>query len=92
MVRLIKKIASQCVVLIMCMLEPNCTLATKRLSGKKLQKERITISLTTNADGSTKLPPFIIHKYARPRAFTRRNISNPNNLCILWISNLAKLG
>ena len=87
MVRLIKKIASQCVVLIMCMLEPNCTLATKRLSGKKLQKERITISLTTNADGSTKLPPFIIHKYARPRAFTRRNISNPDNLHILWNSN-----
>jgi hypothetical protein len=71
----------------MCRLEPNRTLATKRLSGKKLQKERITIALTTNADGSTKLPPFVIHKYARPCAFTRRNISNPDNLGILWNSN-----
>ena len=52
-----------------------------------MQKERITIALTTNADGSTKLPPFVIHKYARPRAFTRRNISNPDNLGILWNSN-----
>ena len=71
--------ASECVVLIMCKLEPN--------HGKKLQKEWITVALTTNADGSTKLPPIVIQKYARPRAFTRRNISNPENLCILWNSN-----
>ena len=69
----------------MCRLEPNRTLATKRLSRKKLQKKRITIALTTNADGSTKLLPFVIHKYAHPRAFTRRNISNPNKSCVLTL-------
>jgi hypothetical protein len=82
-----ERVASECVVLNMCMLEPNRMFATKRLSRKKLQKERITIALTTNADGSTKLPPFVIHKYVYPCAFTRRNISNPYYLRILWNSN-----
>lgn len=68
-------------------LEPNRTLATKRLAGKKMQKERLTIALTCNVDGSVKLPPFVIYKYQRPRAFTKRNIANPNNLGILWFHN-----
>ena len=69
------------------MLEPNRTLATMRLFGRKLQKDRITIALTTNADGSTKLLPFVINKYACPRAFTRRNVSYPNNLRNHWNFN-----
>jgi hypothetical protein len=68
-------------------LEPNRTLATKRLAGKKMQKERLTIALTCNVDGSVKLPPFVIYKYQRPRAFTKRNIANPKNLGILWFHN-----
>jgi hypothetical protein len=40
-----------------------------------------------NANGSMKLPPLIICKYARPRAFSRRNISNPSNLGILKSGN-----
>jgi hypothetical protein len=55
-------------------LEPNRTLATKRLAGKKMQKERLTIALTCNVDGSVKLPPFVIYKYQRPRAFTKRTL------------------
>jgi hypothetical protein len=42
-------------------LEPNCTLATKRLSGKKKQKERITVAFTANVDGSMILPPLVIN-------------------------------
>jgi hypothetical protein len=42
-------------------LEPNCTLATKRLFGKKKQKERITVALIANVDGSMILPPLVIN-------------------------------
>ena len=38
------------------MLEPNRTLAMKRLSGKKKQKEWITVAFTTNAIGTICLP------------------------------------
>ena len=68
-------------------LEPKKTLATSRLSGRKKQKERISIVVTSNEDGSHKLPPFIVKMYKMPKAFSRRNISNPNNLGILWASN-----
>lgn len=68
-------------------LEPNRTLATHRLSGRKKQKERLTIALTSNADGSIKLPPFVINKFVKPRAFSQRNIVNPQNLGILWAAN-----
>ena len=75
----------------MCGLEPNHMLATKQLYGKKLQEEIITIALTINADGSTKLPPFAIHKYDFPRAFSRRNILNPDNVRInskAWMTTI----
>jgi hypothetical protein len=68
-------------------LEPNRTLATKRLSGKKKQKERITVALTANADGSIILPPLVINQYLKPRAFTSRHILNPENLGIQWYAN-----
>lgn len=48
----------------------------------------MTIALTTNnVDSRTKFPPFVMHKYARLHAFTRKNISNLDNLNILWNSN-----
>ena len=40
-------------------LEPDRTLATQRLSGRKKNKERLTIALCTNADGSHKLDPLM---------------------------------
>jgi hypothetical protein len=41
--------------------KPNKTLATKRLTRKKVSKEKITIALTSNADGTYILPPLIIN-------------------------------
>ncbi|KAF8669472.1 CENP-B ARS binding protein-like protein [Rhizoctonia solani] len=47
----------------------NRGLASQPLSGSKVDKTRLTIVLGTSAAG-WKLPPFIIGKAARPRAFT----------------------
>ncbi|CAB5357741.1 unnamed protein product [Rhizophagus irregularis] len=57
-------------------LEPDRTLATRRISGRKKNKERLSIALCANADGSHKLPPLIIGKYANPRCFKNINIRN----------------
>ncbi|CAG8735374.1 16801_t:CDS:2, partial [Rhizophagus irregularis] len=42
----------------------------------KESKERLSIALCSNADGSHKLPPLIIGKYANPRCFKNINIYN----------------
>ncbi|KAL2632892.1 hypothetical protein R1flu_004371 [Riccia fluitans] len=68
-------------------LEPRRSLATKKMSGKKASKGRLTIALTCNMTGTDKLVPFVIHKYNRPHAFTKRNIRRADNLGILWHSN-----
>ncbi|CAG8742791.1 2285_t:CDS:2 [Rhizophagus irregularis] len=57
-------------------LQPDRTLATRRISGRKKNKERLSIALCANADGSHKLPPLIIGKYANPRCFKNINIRN----------------
>ena len=61
------------------MLEPNRTLATKRLSGKNKQKEQITVVLTANATGTICFPPLIINQYLKLRASTSRKIRYPEN-------------
>lgn len=50
---------------------PNKTLAFKgeRCSGGKLSKERITLLIGANMDGSEKLPLFMIGKSKNPRCF-----------------------
>ncbi|CAB5367826.1 unnamed protein product [Rhizophagus irregularis] len=50
-------------------LEPDRTLATKHLAGRKVNRERLSIALCANADGSHKLNPLIIGKFERPRCF-----------------------
>ncbi|CAB5357732.1 unnamed protein product [Rhizophagus irregularis] len=50
-------------------LEPDRTLATKRLAGRKVNKERLSVALCANADGSHKFKPLIIGKFERPRCF-----------------------
>ena len=40
-----------------------------KLSGSKKSKERLTVLLTANMDGSDKLWPFVIGKSANPRCF-----------------------
>jgi hypothetical protein len=47
-------------------LEPNRTLATKTVSGKKKQKDHITVALIANGDGSICLLPLVINKYCKP--------------------------
>ena len=41
------------------------------VQGKKMQKERVTLALTTNATGTDKLKPVVIGTAKRPRAFGR---------------------
>ena len=50
---------------------PNKTMTRKGqlCTGGKLSKERITVLLTANADGSEKLKPLVIGKYENPRCF-----------------------
>ncbi|KAL3676039.1 hypothetical protein R1sor_025987 [Riccia sorocarpa] len=68
-------------------LEPNRTLATRSIAGTKKPKARLSIALTANMTGTWKLPPFIVYKYLKPHAFTRRGIRRPENLGILWSAN-----
>jgi hypothetical protein len=51
---------------------PDRGLMDRQMAGVKGVKKRITYTLTTNADGTEKLPPLIIGKAARPRAFKKR--------------------
>jgi hypothetical protein len=57
-------------------LEPDRSLATQRLAGRKKNKERITIALCSNADGSHKIDPLVIGKYRKPRCFKNININS----------------
>jgi hypothetical protein len=50
---------------------PDRTLATQSTSVTKKSKDRITIALTTNADGSEKLEPWIIGQSENPRSFKK---------------------
>jgi hypothetical protein len=54
-------------------LSPNRTLATEARSGGKKSKDRVTLALTTNGDGSEKLDPWIISKSKNPRCFKHIN-------------------
>src|SRR5437868_4977465 len=55
------------------------SLATQQLEGCKQSKERITVAVCCNGDGSHKLPLWIIGKYANPRCF--KNINHANLGC-----------
>ena len=48
---------------------PNKTLSTMRVSGQKLAKQRITLAICANADGSEKLKLLFINNAKAPRAF-----------------------
>lgn len=56
----------------MCRLAPDRGLSDRKQSGVKGKKARLTYAFTSNADGSEKLPPFIIGKAAWPRAFNKK--------------------
>ena len=52
---------------------PDWGLSDCQQSGVKGNKNRLTYALTSNADGSDKLPPFIIGKAAQPCAFQKKS-------------------
>jgi hypothetical protein len=56
-------------------LTPDRTLATQAVSGGKKSKDRITVALTANADGSEKLEPWIIGRSKNPRCLKNLNRS-----------------
>ncbi|CAG8539874.1 1045_t:CDS:2, partial [Dentiscutata erythropus] len=52
-------------------MEPSRSLAKKATPGIKKDKQRATILLCTNATGTIKIKPLVIHYYKTPRAFSR---------------------
>jgi hypothetical protein len=66
---------------------PDRTLATKSYSGTKKSKDRITVALTSNADGSEKFEPWVIGKSENPRCFSK---INRRNLRITYRFNKSK--
>jgi hypothetical protein len=69
-------------------LQPDRSLATRQTSGGKKSKDRITIALTVNADGSEKLEPWIIGRSKNPRCL--KHIKNRQNLRIVYEHNKTK--
>jgi DDE superfamily endonuclease/Tc5 transposase DNA-binding domain len=65
---------------------PDTTLATESQSGTKKQKARISLANCSNADGSDKIPLWIIGVSKRPRCFARARI-NISSLNAHWRYN-----
>jgi len=51
---------------------PDRGLSNRQHSEVKGKKTRLTYALTTNADGSEKLPPIMIRKACKPQAFNKK--------------------
>lgn len=66
-------------------MEPSKSLGTKSLKGRKKDKDRITIGLCANMDGSEKLEPIVIGKSIKPRCFKGINTST---LGVRYYANL----
>jgi len=65
-------------------LEPSKTLSRRPISGTKKPKDCITVLLTCNATGTSKLTPLFIHKYKNSRCL--QNIDK-NNLPVYYYWN-----
>ena len=65
-------------------LEPDKTLATKQLEGKKKDKQCLTVVLCCNSDGTHKLEPLIIGKSLKPRCIGNINM---NSLGVVYRAN-----
>jgi hypothetical protein len=57
-------------------MEPDTTLATRQLAGKKKNKERLSVALCCNGDGSHKIKALVIGRSAKPRCFKNINLAN----------------
>jgi hypothetical protein len=69
-------------------LQPDRTLATQQISRGKKSKDRITLALTANADGSEKPEPWVIGRSKNPRCL--QPIKNRQNLRIVYEYNKTK--
>jgi hypothetical protein len=47
---------------------PTCSLAAGKRAGHKMERDRVTFPLCTNASGSHKMELFVIGKASRPRS------------------------
>lgn len=65
---------------------PDTTLATKPQSGKKKQKNRVTILVTTNCSGTHRMNHWIIGNAKNPRVFGRKN-EKIQGEPMMWRSN-----
>jgi hypothetical protein len=63
------------------------SLASKQLEGRKQNKERITLAIYYNGDGSDRLPLWVIGKYKNPRCF--KNINKNTFGCQYWNNSSA---
>ena len=63
------------------------SLATKQLEGRKQNKERITLVVCVNGDGSNKLRLHVIGKYENPRCF--KNVNQADLGCTYWNNKKA---
>ncbi|MFQ6634157.1 hypothetical protein Gotur_010404 [Gossypium turneri] len=59
-------------------LQADHSLGTKQLEGRKKDKERLTVVVCCNGDGSDKVPLWVISKFANPKCFKHMNIDNLN--------------
>lgn len=57
-------------------MEPDTTLATRQLAGKKKNKERLSVALCCNGDGSHKIKALVIGRSAKPRCFKNINLKS----------------
>lgn len=60
---------NQCALFFKLMPNKSFILKGEKYHGEKLSKDRITVLLATNADGSKKLPPLVLGKSTKPRCF-----------------------
>ena len=52
---------------------PNKTLATVKRNGKKSEKDRITVAMCCNMNGTENMDLVVIGKSKQPRAFSKAN-------------------
>jgi hypothetical protein len=65
---------------------PSATLATGRIEGKKISKERITVAVIVNATGTTMTKPIVIGKHKKPHCFGRWD---PNSIVSYYYNSSA---